>query len=626
MANSQPIAGRASLSPEVTNGSDWQFVSVAEQIAAVSVRSPQSIAILSGSRQLTFADLIRRASEAAKRFMAVSQTGSGPVVVCTDDSLLMIVCAIAAWKTGRAYLPVSPSGPIERLRLMLSEAQPALVAASKANLAMLPRGDWELLSAEEFAAEEFGSSEDGGAVEQFTSIQADAGAYVVYTSGSTGQPKGVLVTQANLAHLASWYVSAFHVSPGSRASQFAALTFDAAVLEIWTNLAAGATLCVPDRSIPFVPEHLRDYLVNHEVTRCFATTAIAEQLLALRWPEGTKLEYLLTGADTLRVFPAPGLPFRVVNNYGPTECTVLATSGIVPSDHKGRLLPTIGRPIPGAHVYITDSNLVQMLDGERGEICIGGAGVAAGYIGRSDLTEQCFVPDPFSTPPSLMYRTGDIGRKLTNGEFEFLGRLDQQIKLRGYRIEPGEIVSALRTHPAIRAAVVKAVGNEPARQIAAYLILNDDMTVSALRSHLSSRVPEYMIPDYFVPVRELPFTPNGKVDLAALPLPDSSNSLGQYEPGMEPQTEIEEEITAILSALLAGRPVGLQDNFFRLGGHSLLAAQVIARVRSAFGVELSLRTVFESPTAAALSQEVEEKILLHLSTLAPDEWPGSASV
>jgi acyl-CoA synthetase (AMP-forming)/AMP-acid ligase II/acyl carrier protein len=384
-------------------------------------------------------------------------------------------------------------------------------------------------------------------------------------------------------------------------------------------------LCVPDRSIALTPEHLRDYLVNEEVTRCFATTALAEQLLALEWPQTAKLEYLLTGADTLRVFPPSTLPFHLVNNYGPTECTVLATSGIVPPDGNGHLLPTIGRPIPGAQVYITDANLNLVPDGERGEICIGGAGVAVGYIGSPELTAERFVPDPFCPAPARMYRTGDIGRKLPDGELEFLGRLDQQIKLRGYRIEPGEIVGALRLHPAVRAAVVKPVGSDSHRQIAAYLILKEQTTAQELRSHLTSRVPEYMIPDQFVQLEELPFTPNGKVDLSALPLPDSSNVLADQESVMGPATEIQDEVSSILSDLLGGRSVAPHDNFFRLGGHSLLAAQVIVRVRSAFGVELPLRTVFESPTAAGLSEVIEDKILAQLAALPPEEFARGAS-
>lgn len=625
MSDSQDLAGLTALESHLSNNAHSGFVSVAEQIANVAASAPDSIAVLSGARQITFADLIARASEAARQFDA-ALNGNGPVVVCTDDSLLMIVCAMAAWKVGRSYLPVSPSGPIERLRHMLTDVQPALMVISESKAGILALDGWPSLAVDEFAAPNFAASESRDAADGFGPVRPDSDAYVIYTSGSTGLPKGVCVTQANLSHLIAWYRSAFNVSPGSRASQFAALTFDAAVLEIWTNLAAGATLCMPERSLAFVPEHLRDYLVSQQITRCFATTAIAEQLLALPWPETTKLEYLLTGADTLRVFPPGALPFRLVNNYGPTECTVLATSGIVTPDREGRLLPTIGRAIPGAEVYITDPNLKQVPDGERGEICIGGAGVASRYIGSPELTAERFVPNPFSTALSRMYRTGDIGRKLPNGEFEFLGRLDHQIKLRGYRIEPGEIVSALRSHPSVRAAVVKSVGTEPARQIAAYLLLDDDMTVSELRAHLSPRVPEYMIPDHFVRLAELPFTPNGKVDLAALPVPDSSNSLTQHESSTEPETEIQEEVTVILSALLGGRPVGLQDNFFRLGGHSLLAAQVIARVRSAFGVDLSLRTVFESPTVAALSQEIEEKILAHLAALPPDELSGGASV
>lgn len=614
MSDLQQLASAVFLQSHFSEDIKANFVSVAQQIVEVSIRSPESIALVSGCRKVTFASLVERASGLAAKFaVACSHRGPGPIVVYTDDSFLMIVCAMAAWQSGRCYLPTSPSGPVERLRHMLAESQAALIATSEADQNILPPGDWPSLTVDEFASPTFSPAPLFQKGESCPRLRPENPAYVIYTSGSTGQPKGVCVSQGNLSHLVEWYSSAFHVKPGSRASQFAALTFDAAVLEIWTNLAAGSTLCVPDPSIPLVPEHLRDYLVEEEITRCFATTAIAEQLLTLHWPGTAALEYLLTGADTLRVFPPSGLPFQLVNNYGPTECTVLATSGVVLPNTEGRSLPAIGRPIPGSQVYILDSELKQVAEGERGEICIGGTGVAAGYIGRPDLTMEVFLPDPFRGKPSRLYRTGDIGRKLPNGEFEFLGRLDHQIKLRGYRVEPGEIVGALRSHPSVRAAVVKSIGNESAKQIVAYLILKDNITVLELRAHLSSRLPAYMIPDHFVRLDELPFNSNGKVDLAALPPPDFSTSWEQGESAIGPETEIQEEIGSILSSLLGGRPVGLQDNFFRLGGHSLLAAQVIARIRSAFGVELSLRTVFESPTAAGLSQEIEKKILIELA-------------
>jgi amino acid adenylation domain-containing protein len=624
MSELQQLANAVTNQSRFSADSKVQFVSVAQQIAEVAARSPESIAVVSGCRQITFRDLVARAAALADKLAAAcGDRGTGPIVVCTGDSLLMIICAMAAWQTGRSYLPVSPSGPVERLRHILAEAQPVVIAASKGELAVLPIGDWQLLAVDEYASPEFAATGAGQSFAAVSAIQPDSLAYVIYTSGSTGQPKGACVTQANLAHLVQWYSSAFDVRPGSRASQFAALTFDAAVLEIWTNLAGGATLFVPDSLVPLVPEHLRDYLVEQKIARCFAATAIAEQLLTLNWPGKTKLQYLLTGADTLRVFPPSGLPFQVVNNYGPTECTVLATSGVVPPSAEGQGLPAIGRPIPGARIYIVDSNLKLASDGQRGEICIGGAIVGLGYIGRPDLTAERFVPDPFLAEPSRMYRTGDIGRKLPDGQFEFLGRLDHQINLRGYRIEPGEIVSALRSHPSIRAAAVKSIGADSEKHIAAYLILKSSVSASDLRDHLSSRLPEYMIPDHLVRLDELPFNASGKVDLTLLPLPDSENSLPREESALGPETEIQEEITSILSALLGGRPVGLQDNFFRLGGHSLLAAQVITRVRSAFGVELSLRTVFESPTVAGLSVAIEEKILAQLAASSIDDSPES---
>jgi amino acid adenylation domain-containing protein len=593
------------------------FVSVAEQIWQHGIARPTGTAIFVGSRQITFGELARRASALAARYSGhLPGRSSGPIAICSRDSVHMIVGALAAWKVGRPYLPADPDGPPQRLRHMLTECDAALVATDSAPEKM-PEGSWRRIALGEDSATEI----DG---QPWNLAPGDA-AYIIYTSGSTGQPKGVAVSQANLAHLTRWYKDTFSVGEQDRGTQFASLTFDAAILESWTLLAAGAAISVPDSSVRLIPERLRDYLVTENITHCFAATAIAERLLALEWPKTAKLRFLLTGADTLRVFPPAGLPFQLVNNYGPTECTVLATSGVIPPNDGSNTLPTIGHAIPGARIYLLDPNLKPVSDGEQGEIYVGGAGVSLGYVGRPDLTAERFIANPFEGN-SQLYRTGDLARKLSTGEFEFRGRIDQQIKLRGYRIEPGEIVHALRSHPAVEAAVIKAIRAPSGDQLTSYLVLSANVSGADLRAYLAARLPDYMIPDQFVRIGDLPLGINGKVDLAALPLPDSSNTLDAGQPYEAPETEIQQEMTAILSALLGGKPVGLTDNFFRLGGHSLLAAQVITRVRNAFSVELPIRTVFESPTAAALSAVIEKKMVEFLAALPPADVAQSEPV
>jgi amino acid adenylation domain-containing protein len=599
------------------------FASIAARVWRHAADRPGAAAILWDGGQVTFAQLVSLASVLAASFGKSAGANTAPIAVATNNSVQMIAAALAAWKMGCAYLPVDPLGPPERLRHMLAEARVSLVAVNGSLEGRIPAGPWGVAD-----IDACGTSCAGAATfAAQTSVPVNAAgdlAYIVYTSGSTGQPKGVAVTHGNLTNLIRWYKKAFEVTEADRGSQFSALTFDAAVLETWPILSAGASLHILAPSIALASEQLRDALVSRGITLCFAATPIAEQLLALEWPDNTKLRYLLTGADVLHTFPPATLPFRLVNNYGPTECTVLVTSGTVPT-HSPYRVPTLGRPIAGANVYILDANLSPAPDGESGEICIAGEPVSAGYSGRPDLTADRFVDNPFGAPGSKLYRTGDLGRKLPGGELEFRGRLDEQIKIRGYRIEPGEIVGALRSHAAVSAAAVTAIESGMNKSLAAYVVLRSQVSGAELRSHLVSRLPSYMVPQYLVRLDSMPVTGHGKIDKLRLPAPGNSDLLEPVERSAEPESEIQAEMASILSVLLEGRPVGLHDNFFRLGGHSLLAAQVIARVRNAFGVELPLRTVFESPTVAELSDQIEKRILDIVASRPSGERADSAA-
>jgi amino acid adenylation domain-containing protein len=616
---------------DTTRDETCRPISAGEQIWRHGVDRPLETALVAGPERITFGKLVARASALAGQYRALQGNARAPIAICSADPVPMIVGALAAWRTGCPYLPVDPAGPPERLRHMLTECGVVLIATESSSLHELPDGPWQRVDIGERPEADARESGAGALQTETINVSSNEPAYIIYTSGSTGQPKGVAVSHGNLAHLTAWYKSAFSVSENDRGSQLSSLTFDAMVMETWTLLAAGASIYAPDRSIRLMPERLRDYLVSEGITHCFAVTAIAERLLALEWPKTTRLRFLLTGADTLRMFPPKALPFQLVNNYGPTECTVLATSGVIPPNDDPNAVPPIGRAIAGAKIYLLGPTLDPVPDGEEGEICIGGAGVSLGYIGRPDLTAERFIADPFQSDSeraagARLYRTGDLARKLPSGEFEFRGRIDQQIKLRGYRIEPGEIVHALRNHPAVTAAIVKTIRVSPGEQLIAYLVLRANTSRAELHSYLARLLPEYMIPDRFVRIDDLPLSANGKVDLSALPLPDSTNTLDEFQAYEAPETEIEHEVTAILSTLLGGKPVGMTDNFFRLGGHSLLAAQVISRVRQTFGVELPIRTVFESPTVAGLSHAIEQKMVELLAALPPDDTYESGSL
>ncbi len=604
-----------------------QDTSVPKLIEAQAAAAPDAPAMLAGAQLMTYRELNNRANQLAHYLIALgvgADCADSIVGLCLNRSPTAVVCALGILKAGAAYLPLDPAYPVERLAFMLNDAQPRVLITSRAMAEQLPAGLWKVIAIDE--TDKIGSDEveisrqsTESPVNHITSEQL---AYVIYTSGSTGRPKGVEITHANLMNLVSWHQSAFEVTPRDRASLLAGVGFDAAVWEAWPYLAAGASLHVPDENTRLSPELLRDWLASQQITISFLPTALAERVMTLEWPQDTALRTLLTGAETLRQFPSDDLPFRVVNNYGPTECTVVATSGVVPNDTYSNTLPTIGRPISNTRVYILDENLQPVPVHAAGEIYVGGAGVARGYLNRPELTAEKFVRNPFSTDDSArLYRTGDLARYLANGEIAYLGRIDEQIKILGHRIEPNEIVTVLDRHPAVRASRVVARDDACSeKHLVAYVVLDPESEPSAagLHSFLQKELPQYMVPAVFVRLETLPLTQNGKVDRAALSAPNSENTLRDQD-FTPPRTPVEERLAVMLSALLGLEQVSVHDNFFMLGGHSLLGTQLISQIRGTFGVELALRTLFEAPTIEQLAGEIEGLIMARVAALSEDE-------
>lgn len=604
--------------------------SVPQLVAAQAAATPDAPALSAGAQLMTYRELNTRANQLAHYLIAlgVGSDGADSIVgLCLNRSLTAVVCALGILKAGAAYLPLDPAYPVERLAFMLNDAQPRVLITSKAMAEQLPAGSWKVIAIDEtgeFDLDEVALSRQAteSPVNQITSEQL---AYVIYTSGSTGRPKGVEITHANLMNLVFWHQSAFEVTTRDRASLLAGVGFDAAVWETWPYLAAGASLHLPDEDTRLSPELLRDWLASERITISFLPTALAERVMTLEWPQDTALRTLLTGAETLRQFPSDDLPFRVVNNYGPTECTVVATSGAVPNDIYTNDLPTIGRPIANTRVYILDENLQAVPVHAAGEIYVGGAGVARGYLNRPELTSEKFIRNPFrpndSGSGARLYRTGDLARYLASGEIAYLGRIDEQIKILGHRIEPNEIVTVLDRHPAVRASRVVARDDGCSdKHLVAYVVLDPESEPSAadLRSFLERELPQYMVPAVFVRLEMLPLTQNGKVDRAALPAPTSENTLRDEE-FTAPRTPVEERLAVMLSSLLGLERVSVHDNFFMLGGHSLLGTQLISQIRGAFGVELALRTLFEAPTIEQLSIEIEALVMARVEAMTEDE-------
>jgi len=558
------------------------------RVRDVASRAGDGVAVDVAGTTLSYAELDGRATALAGALAARGVVPGDTVAVCLPRSAEQVVALLACWYAGAAYLPLDPAWPEARLASFVERAGCAAAIA--------PRGSVIGTVAPDDAA-------------AFTGVAAGDLAYVIFTSGSTGEPKAVEVGHDNLAALIDWHLDAFAVGAGTRTAHLAGLGFDAAAWEVWPTLAAGGTLCLADDAVRLDPHALRDWLVDERVEVAFAPTALAEPLVGMDWPLAAPLRVLLTGADKLTVRPKPGQPFSFVNNYGPTECTVVATSGVVAPEGEG--LPSIGRAIAGTTVHLLDPSGDDVASGAPGEVCIGGAQVARGYRGDPAMTAARFVDHSHY---GRLYRTGDLALQLDGGDYAFLGRVDGQVKVRGHRIEPAEVAAALHRLPDIAAAHVLVREGE----LVAYVTLNDETTAGALRAALAETLPDYMVPAHFARLDAMPLTANGKIDVRALPDP-ATVALAESAGGRPAETPTELRLFEIVSTVLGHRDFGVDDDFFLLGGHSLLGTQVIIRARDAFGVDLSLFHLFEAATVAKLSEVVETLIFAKIEAMSDED-------
>ena len=541
--------------------------SVAELVALQAATNPGAVAVASASRVLSYGELDARASALAAQLQGL---GVGPEVVvglCIPRSPAMVVAALGILKAGGAYLPLDPSYPVARLAFMLEDAHvPVLITAHCAR-DQAPTGTYQTITLDD-SGRIVESPPLLPPVRHESEFPLNSLAYVIYTSGSTGQPKGVEVTHESLLNLIHWHQHAFRVTSMDRASQVAKVGFDAAVWEVWPYLTAGASLYTVDEDTTSNPESLRDWLVAQNITISFIPTPMAERLLMLPWPAKTALRTMLTGADTLHYYPPDGLPFQLINNYGPTECTVVTTSGPVHANGTTDRLPPIGRPIDRMQTYILDESGKPVPAGTPGELYIGGVGLARGYRNRPELTAQRFVPNPLANRAGeRLFRTGDMARLLPDGQIAFLGRTDEQVKVRGHRVEPNEVAAVLDGHPQVQQSIV--VAREITQgdiHLVAYFVAAPESqpTGGEFRDFLGARLPDYMIPATYVRVEKLPLTPNGKVDRAALPAPDDTNTL-RDNGFTAPRTDMEKAVAGHPRPAFRPRKCGRRRELLRTG-------------------------------------------------------------
>ncbi|QRO01038.1 non-ribosomal peptide synthase/polyketide synthase [Archangium violaceum] len=578
----------------------------AEQVAA----RPDADALDFEGQRLTYRELDVRANQLAHHLRSWSVGPDVRVGLCVERSLELVVGMLGILKAGGAFVPLDPVYPAERLAFMLQDSVVPVLLTQRTVLDQLPRehGARVLCLDSEWARVESLPREA-----PVSPLDADNLAYVIYTSGSTGRPKGVLVVHRSLGNESLESARLHGCGPGSRMLQFSSLSFDISVWEVFGALVAGACVVLAPRERLLPGSALGTLLKEQRITAATLTPMVLAQ------QEETGLEALSTlisGGDvcTPEVIRRWKPGRRFLNAYGPTEITICAT---IDTDVDAQR-PSIGRPLRGMRVYVLDPALRPAPSGVPGELYVGGVGVARGYLGRPELTAERFVPDPFSADAGArMYRTGDRVRFLADGRIEYLGRLDGQVKVRGIRIEPGEVEAVLKDHPAVREVAVVPREDVPGdRRLVAYVVPRpgQDSELRALRSWLKGKLPEALVPSAFVPLEALPLNPNGKLDRKALPAPDR---LGQDAHFVAPRTPVEEMLAGQWTQLLGVTRVSSDDDFFALGGHSLLATQALSRLRAAFGVEVSLRELFATPTVAGLAERIEALLRARQSSRVP---------
>ncbi|HEX8619605.1 MAG TPA: amino acid adenylation domain-containing protein, partial [Thermoanaerobaculia bacterium] len=589
---------------------------------------PEKVAIVFGERELTYGELY----EASQRLAVYLQSrGVGPeriVAICMQRSPEMIVAIAGTLIAGGAYLPLDSEYPDERIAYVLQDSDAALLLTESAleeRLGSLKPPSVGLIALDRqwTAITQFAAAATAAGIELRHDVRPHHLAYVIYTSGSTGQPKGVMVEHRNLANLVEWHRTAFDLRESDRSTSIAGVGFDAAVWEMWPPLCAGATLVLPPAGVQGDAEALLRWWGGLAVDVSFLSTPLAEFAFS-RGIGNPNLRVLLTGGDRLRQLPSHGESFRLINNYGPTECTVVATSGeLRPAD----AVLHIGRPVANTRIYILDAHRQPVPVGVTGEIYIGGAGVARGYLNRAELTAERFVDDPFSGEAGArMYRTGDLGRWLADGTIDYRGRIDTQVKIRGLRIELGEIEARLQQHPAIQDCAVIAQGDGDKRLLAFYRAKEStELPHDELRAFLAQTLPEYMLPAAFVSLAAIPLNANGKVDRRALSQVNVTMPAGGNY--VAPRNAAERQLTAIWSEVL-GRgeeSIGVEDDFFELGGHSLSAVQLMAKTNRQFGQALPLAVLFSAPTIAALAAVLTEGGTGAFDIVVPIQTGGDAA-
>jgi amino acid adenylation domain-containing protein len=572
-------------------------------------RTPDAPAVQFGAAQLSYRELNYRANELA-HFLRARGAGPDSVIgICLERSPTMAVAVLGVLKAGAAYLPLDPAYPHDRLQFMLSDSRAAMLLTQRSLQHVFPNTTTPLLRLDEnWAKDAQVNCENPETVTTLENLS-----YLIYTSGSTGKPKGVAMVHRALVNLIDWQVKESGLGAGAKTLQFTSLSFDVSFQEMFSTWCSGGTLVLISAELRLSPRELWNFIAREKIARIFLPFVALQQIAdaaALEKATADALREVITAGEQLQVTPRLRELFArhpaatLHNHYGPSETHVVTALTLCGDPQFWPPLPSIGRPIQNARIYLLDKHREPVPVGLPGELYIGGVSLARGYFDRPQVTDEKFVPSPFGG--ERLYRTGDLARWLPNGEIEFLGRIDHQVKIRGYRVELGEIETALGQQPGVRESVVVAREPSPGqKQLAAYIVAQpgEKLATASLRATLKQRLPEYMVPAAFVFLDRLPLTPSGKVDRKALPPPDSAPAPAVSDPSAEKAwLPIQLQLARIWEEILGVRPVGVRDNFFDLGGHSLLAVRMMDRVEEVTGRKLPVTALFEDATIAHLAE------------------------
>lgn len=567
-------------------------------IAARAQEAPESVALVFHSRAWTYQMLNQRANQLAHFLKSHGIKAAEPVAIFIHRSPEMIVAMLGLLKSGAIFMPIDPICPMERIEFMLKDAGARFILTQNSLLSSLPDSDLQCICLDTDSEKIGLESSENPEVE----LDPRSLAYIIYTSGSTGKPKGTMVQHEGLVNLAQALIGEFHIDRDTRFLQFASLSFDATIAEIFPTLLAGAKLYLAERQTLVSANDLLDLLRQQRISHIILPPSVLSVLPELHLDS---LKVVISAGEACnRTIIDRWIAGRtVVNAYGPTEVTVCASTFQIDELERFSVIP-IGRPIQNMQLFILDPQMNPVPVGVTGELYIGGIGLARGYINRPDLTAEKFVPDPFSSVKGgRLYRTGDLARHLPDGNVEFLGRFDYQVKIRGYRIELEEIETVLEKHPAIAEVLVMA--NAKKDKLFAYYTVHPfvkkEITTQDLRAYLFHFLPEYMVPANFFQLETMPLTSSGKIDRKALPSIEQFQKDGSDRSAI-PVTMTEQMIAAIWQRVLQIDTIGRNDNFFDLGGHSLNMIQAQLMLKQEFGREISLVDMFKYPTVATLAK------------------------